>query len=627
MKHLFFVVLLMLTAFSAAYSQNIYYDEVIITSSHIAVPMENVPPSAVVITRKDIEKSGARDLTALLNLITGIHLVRNGMEGQSSSMYIRGARPSHTAVLYNGVPINDPSTVDGSFDFNNISLGEIEKIEIIKTSQGSVYGTNAMGGVINIISGRANTDRSWNFSANGGIVSTKGHYQNIYAGFSKGILSLDLNLGNEYQKEVYAADPELTANNDPDPANRFYAGLKATLKYGIAENTTIFRYSYARSHIDLFGDSYGDDPNYLSKNKYRTLINNFGLNLDPIKLNLSFSWTDTDRDYRNTADETSPDIIDSIYEGGLLHYKMTANYQDMLLFGYEHNQSIMSYDYFSENSYGPYHDIMDEEKQGSDSFFIEYSYAGDSFGIIAGLRHDSYSSDNRLTYRVTPFYRIKGTNTSLYGNISTGFKAPSLYELYSPYGNTSLESEKSMSWEISLAQKFPSHSLELNLSYFNNRYEELIDFDTLNWIYYNIGKAETRGIEFSASQQIGKNIELKLLSTLLQAENLVTGETLLRRPKYKHSIILSCFLPWDINMWSEISYVSKRYDNTYDENYNTVRTTLDEYFLLNLSISKQLANGLEAYMRVDNLLDDQYQYIKGYAKSQRTFFLGFRYSL
>ncbi len=627
MRRVLIIILGVITAVSFIQAETVYYDEVIITSSHISVPLDNISPSAIVITREDIEKSCVKDLSSLLNLYSGLYLVRNGMDGQASSMFIRGARPSHTAVLYNGVLINDPSTVDGSFDFNNISIGEIERIEIIKDSQGSVHGTNAMGGVINIISRESSSPDPLHLSINAGITSAEGHYENIYAGFSQGLFSIDLNIGNEYQNELYASDPDLLYNNDNDPYRKTYGSLKATLDYGRLTFSSLYRHSYAKSNIDLFGGDYGDDPNYMSGNRYRSFINNLILDLDILKLNLYLSRTDTERSYQNKPDELSTDIIDSLYDGQLDQYKITANLYNKLVLGYEQNTSSMSYDYYSEDGYGPYHDSMSKEEQTSDSFFIELNHSTDSFGIIAGLRHDSFPSDKSLTYRITPFYKISSTGTTIYANISTGFKVPSLYELYSPYGNAGLESERSLSYEFSLSQEFPEKQLNFSLCYFHNRYEELIDFDSLNWQYYNIGKAETRGFELSADHKISQYLNLKLLSTLLYAENLETGETLLRRPKYKHSFILDTLLPYEINLWSEISYVSGRDDNTYDEDYNTVRITLDEYFILNIGISRQFADGLVAYIRIDNLLDEDYEFIKGYAKAERLFYIGLRYSI
>lgn len=606
-------------------AEMIYYDEVVISASHIETEKDSVPPSISIITREDILKSNIRDISKLLNMIAGITIVRSGAPGQTSHMYIRGARPSHTAVMMNGVLINDPSSVDNSFDFNNISMGEIQRIEIIKSAHGSINGSSAMGGIINIIPREFEDKNALDLSAEASIKSTRGSHQNIFASYRNKFFNISLNFGNEFQREVYASDPDLELNDCPDPFNRTYASLHNTIKYNNITNSIFLRYSYARSNIDSFGGDYGNDPNYLARNRYYSLINNLKMDTDNISLRYSLGIIRTKREYNNEPDEFSADLVESNYNGYNFRNYLSLKVYDSFIMGMEYNQNRMSYDYFSDGDWGPYHDILETQVQRYNSYFIEYNYSGDNYGIVSGLRYDDYEQNDKMTYRITPFYRFR--NTSFYANLSTGFKVPSLYELYSPYGNPELENETAISYELSVLQKFPEMNLEFSVSYFHNKYENLIDFDSYLWQYYNVGKSKSEGIEFSLDYTHNQNFQLKFMSEILSAKNTITGEFLLRRPRYKHGLIVNSILPYDFNLWTEISLISRRDDIVYDENYEPARTSLDSYYNINLSLSRNFTDKLQAYLRIDNLLDENYHYIKGYARSTRIIYLGMKYNL
>lgn len=619
------IIMLLMLQFSiiGLYAERIYYEEVIIIASHTKTEKESVSPSAIVVTREDIENSNVQDLTKLLNLLTGIHLVRSGNAGQQSNMFIRGSRPSHIAVLFNGVKINDPSTVDNSFDFNNISIGEIERIEIIKSSHSSITGNNSMGGAVNIIS-RDNPEKPLDLWSNIGFTSAKGNYQNIFAGFTGEIFKASINLGNETQKDVHAADPDLLSNSSPDPYNKTFGTINLRLRHNSLTNETFIRHNYTRSHLDLMDAS--DDPNYVTRNRYINYINNMKAELKDMTLNLYLSRSDIRRHYNDEPDEYNMEFVDAIYKGLRDNQKLTMVFFDKFTLGMERMNTSMSYDYYSDGQFGPYHEIMEKTEQSTLSVFTDYNYQGVHHGILTGIRYDRHDKKGIITYRVSPYYSF-GQGTTLYANISRGFKTPSLYELYSPYGNLELKDESSISYEISVRHRFSDNDLDMDLTYFYNKYDNLIDFDTFAWVYYNLGEVKTEGIELQLDYRMNHNLNIKFMSSYLNAVNNITGERLLRRPNFKHTLILNSKLPYNFNLWTELCFVSKRDDVVFDDNFNLVTVPLDEYYSLNISLSKTITDNLSAYFRVDNILDENYHYIKGYAKSNRLIFLGIKYSI
>ena len=619
------VFLLLLCLAAPAWADRLFYDEMTITAAYRPQDTDDLGADVIIITKEDIAKAKPRDLAGLLNLFAGIDISRNGQNGQLVSLYIRGANPNHCLVLVNGFRVNDPSSIGNSCQLNDINMAEIEKIEIIKSAQGSVYGSDALGGVINIITKPKLSD-GFSLDADLSLSSADGHAESLLLGYAKNGFTASLSVDNEDYQDFYATDPDLAGNDDEDPFQKTTVAGRFGYEGENSRHDLNVRFFDSNTHIDMFGGAYGDDPNYAAEIEDRLYVYSGLLRFAGLEWRLRAGRHDIRREYINNIDDISTSIEDSYYDGTVDSFDFSAAYKGFLL-GLSFVQDSMRYRYFSDTGYGPYIDELDEQKQERFAAYGEYGLHGDSAGVLVNLRYDDVKDiGSEMTFRLSPYLCI-GETTTFYGNISSAYKAPSLYQLYSPYGNQDLAPETSLSWEVGVKQQLADGKYELQLTYFFNRFEDLIDFDSATYLYFNIGEARTSGLEFSAQAAISETTQLRLMAQYLDAENTDTGERLLRRPEYTYSLVLDTMLPFEIGLWLEAMYAGDRDDTSFDENYNTVRVSLDSYFLCNINIYREIAKGLTINVRVDNLFDENYQTIAGYARGKRVFYAGLSYQL
>ncbi|MFH1081257.1 MAG: TonB-dependent receptor, partial [Pseudomonadota bacterium] len=217
------------------------------------------------------------------------------------------------------------------------------------------------------------------------------------------------------------------------------------------------------------------------------------------------------------------------------------------------------------------------------------------------------------TYRLTASYLIKQSQTRLKGTYGTGFKAPSLYQLYSQYGNRNLEAAKSKGWDIGFEQPLLAKKIFLGLTYFGNDFDNMIQFDSVQSKYRNIAAAATQGVEVALSVQPLKELALRLGYTYTDTEDKTTGERLLRRPRHRLAFDANYRFRGKGNVNLGIVYVSQRDDNYFDNmTYSTTRVSLGGYTLVNLAASYDLTRNLQLFGRIENLGNTHYEEVAGW---------------
>ena len=257
---------------------------------------------------------------------------------------------------------------------------------------------------------------------------------------------------------------------------------------------------------------------------------------------------------------------------------------------------------------------------------------GNQFFASAGVRvdnHDKFGSS--FTYRLAPAYIFWQTGTKLKATAGTAFKTPSLFYLYDPaFGNPDLKPEKNFGWDAGIEQFFWSEGMSIGLTYFHNNFKDLFGFDD-NFKTININKAETRGVEVYSTIKPILGLDLKLNYTYTDAKDMSEGITddnrkLIRRPEHKIGGFISYNFSDKTNTNIEIIYVGKR-DDLYFSTFTSTRIQVDPYILLNLAAHYRVFDFLRFNIRIENLLDTDYEEVFGYGTAGISFYGGFSFAI
>ena len=597
---------------------------VVVTATRIETPVKEIASSVTVISAEDLKKMKKSTVVEVLQEVLGVNIVQNGGVGAAASASIRGANSEHTLVLMDGVELNDPITPSRSYDLAHLSLENIERIEILRGPQSTLYGSDAIGGVINILTKKGEGKPKIAFSSSGGSYAT----MTSNAGISGGAEKINYSLGISHLRTqgISAADASLPGNVEKDGYRNL--SLSGRLGFKPSDNLEvdfIVRSLATKTDIDNFGGAYGDDPNntqnYKSlflKGQIRSL---FLKNRWEQKLGLSL--VDSNRRYDNPPDKVHPfDSEKGVFKSRLLKIDWQNNFflhpTNTLTLGMEYEQEQGESDSHSFGIWGASSSIFPLKKANINGIYLQDQIRiADQFFVTLGSRIDHHSqSGSAITYRLAPAYFFSKTGTKLKATFGTGFKSPSLYQLYGPrtvwgpIGNENLEPEKSIGWDLGIEQQILKGKLLLGATYFNNAYRNLISFDFLHG-YINIGKAESKGAEISITARLTDEFNFNASYTKLEAKDKVRNSYLLRRPKDKVTAGLSYnfFKKWSINF--SFLYIGKREDVDFST-WPYPQVTLPGYTLFNASASFDMSSRIQIFSRFDNIFDEKYEAIFGY---------------
>jgi len=400
--------------------------------------------------------------------------------------------------------------------------------------------------------------------------------------------------------------------------NTSLSGRLALRPSDSVDGALITRYGRSNAGLDNFGGYGGDDPNRHYNNE--EFFNRGQVEARFLDNTLTTkAWTDyTDHGLydNNDPDQQSPEYLRSNYIGNMLDAGTSVTWAPKKYFssvlGYEYEKERASSYYYSDGSYGPYENVFDWRSANTNSVFFETktSYEEKVF-LDAGVRYDRQSIfGDRTTFRVAPAWYVTDS-TKLRGSVGTGFKAPSLVQLYSSFGNPDLQAEKSTGWDIGVDQQIIRNRLAAEVTFFDNDYDDLITFNPSTFVLENINSAYTQGVEVALTSTITEEVSLRSAYTYTESEDRQTDESLLRRPRNKGSITAT-YQPTD-RVTSQVEWraYGKRFDNDFSA-YPPVRTTLAGYGLVNLAISYKANDTFEIFTRVDNIFDQEYEEVLGY---------------
>ena len=635
-------------------------DEIFVTATRTEQAIDKIGGSSVsVLTFEEIDAKKQLAVSEILKDIPGIDINKNGGMGTLTSVFTRGADSKNTLILVDGMIFNDPASADRSANIENISTDAIERIEVVRGPMSVLYGSNATGGVINIITKKGTEKPAFSAGAEGGSYETLKYNATLFGVVDQFNYALT---GSVIDTEGFS-----TANDDNDliPHNgntsekdgwenkSLYGkfGYEFSNNFDITTNFMVLDssldlddwYSEYIFGLDAYGGYAGDrfaydafwnmvpEPNGLKKAKTdkeqsigKINIHNYFFN-QQLESQLSFqaarhkSMTyDNDG---NLNDKSVGKNYDCSWQGGIDLAEI-----HLLDFGLNYYK-----EYLTQNGYDSISDMSADTKSIwlQDQFFLN-----DNFIFVAGVRYDDHENfGGKTTYRVAPAYYFY--NTTLKASYGTGFRAPSLYELYSSYGNEDLDAEKSMGWDLGVEQAFLADRAKAGITYFSTTYEDRIGWDDTLIIPGNFypggynqldGKTKTKGIETFAACQLMPELDLSVDYTYTDTED-PDGNTLVRRPYNKvhfnsrYRFLAKGLLNLDVYWVGERDAIA----SAMDKNGNLVGT-LDAYTLVNVSAHYDFTDHFNLYARVDNVFDEFYETAWSYASPGLSGYVGMKLS-
>lgn len=593
---------------------------VIYSANRTPTDAAKVGSSVEVITEEELEGRSQTFLKDYLQMLPGVDFSQSGPPGGRTTISLRGTTGGYVKVLVDGIDISDPSNTVTATHFEHLLVGDVGRIEVLKGSQSTLYGGDAVGGVISI---ETKAVRKPGFSQSGG--AEYGAYNTWRGAYHAGYLAAD---GSTISLTVQGVDTDgfsaaADGREEDGYRNLTFSGRG---EYYLSPNARLFfaaRSMRARHEYDGF-----PAPDYAlaDTNDFGKITQHAGrIGTEFVLLDGAFTNTLAIQGMQIERDTFADGGSTGWFEGDRIKGEYTGvmqfNEAISLLVGadWEQTGAKTSGAPTTRNTAdvgGTYGQVMLEPIAG--------------LVLTAGGRIDEHSAFGSFqTYRFTGAYLVPGTQTKLRGSIGTGFRAPSLDELYGSYdfapnyGNPNLQPEESESWDIGIEQDFLDGRFKIGATYF--------EIDTLNLITYNFdcgipdelclinapGMTNRQGVELIAAAQISPEATLTAAYTYIETEQ-ADGSRLARVPRHTLAMGLDLRPVDKVEANLTARYVADALDSG---------TKLDDYWLLNAKVAYEFDPGWKAYIRAENLLDERYQTMLGYGTPGLSVYGGIQFTL
>ena len=578
--------------------------QIVVTATRTETPITQVGQSVSVITRDDIERTQAIAVTDVLARIPGVSTSQAGAFGQPASVFIRGAESAQSLVLIDGVRINDPGDVGGGFDFGALTIGQFDRVEVVRGSSGVLWGSRAIGGVINFITPRPTEE--WHARAQ----AEYGWRDQKQAGASAAgkLGPVGLTLGVNWLKgDGFSAFDERLGGKEKDGFESKSANARAEVELtpGLSADLGGFwtkaTYGYDNTGADAL---------------------NFGLKRDELGYaNLRYSGLDGRLNARVGYGLTnSRRISDDAVFGPFETNGRTERFESQVSFAPIELVSVLI---GAETEKQKFRDNFGSRASTSiDSYFGNLTlHPLSGLTLNGGMRYDDNADfGHRTTFAANGAWVIgSGVNAPvLRASYNEGFKAPSLFQLYTNAGFRALDPETSKGWDSGIELPFAEGAGRFTLTYFDRKTKNLIDFDLTTFNYFNVGRARAKGLELGMQVVNWNGFDVNLAYTYLDATNEITGAQLARRPR--NNLYASIDKIWNVGLklGADLRVGGGRYDDMANTNY------LDGFVVVGLRGSFAVTRNVEVYGRVDNLFDEHYEVVRTYGTPGRSAFAGVR---
>lgn len=622
--------------------------DTVVTGTRIATPEERVPAAITIITRREIEERGYQSLQEALSLVPGINLVPLGGPGAQTSGFVRGNSSRSVLVLIDGVPVNDPSEPNGAFNFGQDLLFDVERIEVFRGPASSLYGTAAIGGVINLVTRRAKPDRQFapygELAAGGpatvrgglGATGTLGAFDYLVSG--NGLSTIGFN----------ALAPRFTANI---PERDGFSGGAATARLGWTPREgsrveALFRWRQNGFGLDNVPQ---DDPNYTGRDQrwYGQLRAETQLLDGAWTTGLRIAGTRDTRRYVNQPDWISAAATDDTYRGtrGVIDWGNTLRLPDLgplssgaANFGITHAGEQAE----SANGSAFFRTTVNASQHTTAGWGSLQYRAFDRLDLTAGVRHDAVTGvEGATTWRLGAVLAIPEVASRLRAAAGTGFNAPSLFQRFGVIpgffvGNPDLKPERSFAWEVGAETDFAlfgrSNFATAGWTFFQSRVRDLINFNAQFDTLVNVDRARIHGAELMLALRPATWLEASVAWTITEAFNAETDQRLPRRPEHVVSVTARIQPLPRLVIAPTVLFTGRSPEGPFASYDNegvafTSQRSNKAGTVFNLTASWQAADPVTLFLEARNLTNEPFEPANGFVVPGRSVLVGTRFAL
>ena len=616
--------------------------ELLITAGATPLPTKEVSSSYTIITSADIQRFQYRTVVDALKSVPGMHIVQQGGAGTLAYAFTRGGNSNQTLVLLNGQPVSDPSSPSNAFNFAFMTMENVERIEVVRGPQSALYGSQAMGGVVNIITKQGTATPSNTLTVEGG---------------TRGSLNTSFTSGGSIGKTSYfAALAAQTTNGNDIVPSRYrmgtpeekdgYENISGSLQINSALSDEVKASAFAqfgdtRNDSDVSFGGVGAGAKTLQYFLNGSIEGNFAGGVWAPKLSTSFTQY-----HRNDVDY--PDIYavnDS--QSNNRGKRFTVNADNTFRFAdwnvttlgaeYAHEEFISNgYLFIPDPFFGNYLSVANSSASTSSTavYGSDHVDLGGRFFASVSARYDMPRDfDNQFTYSVAPGYYLEETDTRFTASYGTAFKVPALFERYGftattygdYHGNPNLRPEKSRGWEIGVDQGLFDNYAKVGVTYFKSRIEDAVTQDAFFTTSINSPTFDASGIESYVEVDPLPNISARIDYTYTLIDKGAAVNPILRRPRH----MINGALGWQIDDKTDLG-LNVQWVADYFDVYNSPVTfgifKASPYAVVNISGSHQLTDSVKLTARVNNLLNAQYEPADGFQAQGIEAFAGIAYT-
>jgi vitamin B12 transporter len=598
---------------------------VVVAATRIATPESQVASSITVITADEIAAKQSQTLPDVLKDVPGLNVVQTGGTGGQTSIFMRGTNLNHVKVLVDGIDVSDPSNANGAFDFGQFLTADIERVEILRGPQSGLYGSDAIGGVINIITKSGSGPLQLSAAAQGGSFDTfnqAGSISGSTGGFHYVANLEHFHSGGTPVTPLDLLPPGRERNDD------YYDNLTGSTKLGLDVTDHFdlgFVGRYTDSHLRITGDDFSTFPatpaaqqSANNARQYYTRVTAHGMGFDGvIEQTLGVAYSNI------KSTDFTPDADTSPFYGNRLKIDWQGDLRlatdETLVLGAEHQRDATT-------------------EPISASTIINSGYAelqstlwNDLFNTLA-VRYDNNDRfGGKVTYRVAPAYLLAQSGTKVEASAGTGFKAPTLSEMFQDFpdfgffGNPNLQPETSHGYDIGFEQSLRQDGVRFGATYFKNNIRNLISNNADFSSYANVGRATTQGVESFVEFQPATLWKSRLDYTYTQATDDILHQQLLRRPRHKASLDNTWQATARLSIEATVRFVSSWIDGNRD--FSVPRLDANTYTTVDLAGSFTLTDHISVFARANNLFDRHYQNPVGFLQPSLGAFAGIKAKL
>jgi vitamin B12 transporter len=596
--------------------------EVVVTASRTPKKISEIGKVARVITAETLSRSQGRTLPEVLNNVAGITIGGNGNNpGDVKSVFLRGATAANTLILIDGIPVNDASEITGEYNISAIPVDQVERVEILKGGNSTLYGSDAVAGVINIITKKGSG------KLNASLLATAGSYdtykQVLGLNGQLGRTSISIN-GSNLDSKAFSTAAAENGETGFDKDGYHQKSISLNISQPVSSNFTLRgNFQGNNNQADLDNGAFSDAKDYTyDKSAYLAgLGGKLDLKRGVVGFNISHNNV---RNYYDNAGSVTNNV------GRITHLETNVN------FNLNHLIDIASgvnYRFINTNQQNAFSDPLYADNNTKSFFTSVFLRTRGGFQAEIGGRVNDHSQyGNNFTYTLNPSYLI-ADRYKLFINVSSAYRVPSLYQLFSQYGNLDLKPETAVTYEAGFDFDITSN-LKLAFSYFKRDVDDMIDFGQLRptvFGYINQNNQKDDGFELEFGFQPSAAINLNAFYAYVDGKITTptgTSYNLFRRPKNSFGLNTAFKLSDQLSLNLIYKYTGDRKDRYFSNStFLTVDANMPSYHMVDLYTQYKASGRFTLFADVKNLLDQKYIDFSGYTTKRLNFNAGFKFDL